>query len=89
MKKLHTKSTKINEFSTMVETIILAQGLSTRTLDRKFGIREEAFYDSKENRELTLSAPIIYKCDSTFIRKVAGAKSNERVYVVRQIHSER
>lgn len=89
MKKLHTKSTKIDDNSTMVETIILAQGLSTRTLDRKFGIREEAFYNRDTNTELTLSRPQIFKCDSTFIRKVAGANSNERVYVVRQIHSEK
>ena len=89
MRKLFNRSIKQEDGSVLVENIFVGNSISTRTLDEKFGIREEGFYDRENEIELTLSAPKIFRCDSTAIRAIAQAKANERVYVVRQIHSEK
>lgn len=88
MRKVYTKKTNQADGSTLVETIIVAQNLNHKSLEAKFGIREEGFLDRKEMRELTLSEPKIYRCDSTAIRSLAGVQKNERVFVVRQTEKE-
>ena len=88
MRKVYSKSTGLPSGASLVETIIVAHSLNLRMLAEKFSIREEGFLDLENERELVLSPPKIFKCDSEQIRRIAGAKKGEKVFVVRQEHQE-
>lgn len=88
MRKVYTKTSGLPTGASLVETIIVAHSLNLRMLAEKFSIREEGFLDLENERELVLSRPQIFKCDSEQVRKIAGAKKGERVFVIRQTHQE-
>lgn len=88
MRKVYVKKSGRSDGSLLLETIIVAHALNHKTLDLKFGIREEGFLDRENERELTLSKPKIFVCRSEEVRKIAQAQQGEKVFVVRQIHQE-
>lgn len=88
MRKIHTKHTKLNDGSVLVENVIVAHSLNLKTLSEKFCIREEGFLDLSREIECILSQPKIYRCNSTAIRNLVNAQKGETVFVVRQVHSE-
>lgn len=88
MRKVYTKSSSKPDGSLLVETVIVANSLNHRTLDEKFGIREEGFLDYQNERELVLSQPKIYVCKNDKVRNITKARAGERVFIVRQLHQE-
>lgn len=88
MRKAWTKQIPQADGSTKAQTCILAPSLNLKTLDRKFGIREEGFLDTENRRELVCEEPRIFLCNSVEIRSLVKAQSWERVFVVEQVQRE-
>lgn len=88
MRKVYIKKKGQPDGSLLVETVIVAHSLNHKTLDTKFGIREEGFLDLPNERELTLSKPKIFVCKNDKVRRIVQAQAGENVFVVRQVHQE-
>jgi hypothetical protein len=88
MRKVYVKRSGQLDGSLLLQTILVGHSINHKTLDAKFGIREEGFLDLENERELTLSKPEIFVCNSSRVRKILNAKSGEKVFVIKQVHKE-
>ena len=89
MRRIAKKSSAQTDGTVLFQTIVVAHSINLKTVEQVLGIRAESFYNQVEQIELLLSKPTIQVCDTDAVRKLAGAKQGEKVFIINQIHSER
>lgn len=89
MRKLYTKLEKQEDGSVLEFTVAVGRAINRRILKESLGIQEERFVNQELEIELILGKPKMYVCNSTAIRQLAQAQPKEKVFVIKQLHTER